>query len=392
MAKTFKQLMDEARNEIKEISVQEADELLKKNGKYLLLDVREKDEYREGHLEGALSLPRGFLEIKIESAVSDKSTPILAYCAGGVRSLLAANALKEMGYQNVISMSGGYTAWKTAGYKWVQDHQFSPEQVTRYSRHFLLPEVGEEGQAKLLQAKVLMVGAGGLGSPSAYYLAAAGVGTMGIIDNDVVDLSNLQRQILHTNDRIGMPKTESAKLTIQALNPDVRVIPYQQKLTSQNIMEIIKDYDIIVDGCDNFPTRYLVNDACVLTKKPNVHGSIFQFEGQASVFYPGKGPCYRCLYPEPPPADMAPSCQEAGVLGVLPGLIGVIQALETIKLILGKGDTLVGRLLCFNTLTMEINTLKLMADPACPMCGEKPTIHNLVDYEEFCSLRSAHAA
>jgi adenylyltransferase/sulfurtransferase len=392
MAKTFKQLMDEARNEIKEISVQEADELLKKNGKYLLLDVREKDEYREGHLEGALSLPRGFLEIKIESAVPDKSTPILAYCAGGVRSLLAANALKEMGYQNVISMSGGYTAWKTAGYKWVQDHQFSPEQVTRYSRHFLLPEVGEEGQAKLLQAKVLMVGAGGLGSPSAYYLAAAGVGTLGIIDNDVVDLSNLQRQILHTNDRIGMPKTESAKLTIQALNPDVRVIPYQQKLTSQNIMEIIKDYDIIVDGCDNFPTRYLVNDACVLTKKPNVHGSIFQFEGQASVFYPGKGPCYRCLYPEPPPADMAPSCQEAGVLGVLPGLIGVIQALETIKLILGKGDTLVGRLLCFNTLTMEINTLKLMADPACPMCGEKPTIHNLVDYEEFCSLRAAHAA
>lgn len=392
MAKTFKQLMDEARNEIKEISAQEADELLKKNGKYLLLDVREKDEYREGHLEGALSLPRGFLEIKIESAVPDKSTPILAYCAGGVRSLLAANALKEMGYQNVISMSGGYTAWKTAGYNWVQDHQFSPEQVTRYSRHFLLPEVGEEGQAKLLQAKVLMVGAGGLGSPSAYYLAAAGVGTLGIIDNDVVDLSNLQRQILHTNDRIGMPKTESAKLTIQALNPDVRVIPYQQKLTSQNIMEIIKDYDIIVDGCDNFPTRYLVNDACVLTKKPNVHGSIFQFEGQASVFYPGKGPCYRCLYPEPPPADMAPSCQEAGVLGVLPGLIGVIQALETIKLILGKGDTLVGRLLCFNTLTMEINTLKLMADPACPMCGEKPTIHNLVDYEEFCSLRAAHAA
>ncbi|OGQ66309.1 MAG: molybdopterin biosynthesis protein MoeB [Deltaproteobacteria bacterium RIFCSPLOWO2_12_55_13] len=392
MAKTFKQLMDEARNEIKEISAQEADELLKKNGKYLLLDVREKDEYREGHLEGALSLPRGFLEIKIESAVPDKSTPILAYCAGGVRSLLAANALKEMGYQDVISMSGGYTAWKTAGYNWVQDHQFSPEQVTRYSRHFLLPEVGEEGQAKLLQAKVLMVGAGGLGSPSAYYLAAAGVGTLGIIDNDVVDLSNLQRQILHTNDRIGMPKTESAKLTIQALNPDVRVIPFQQKLTSQNIMEIIKDYDIIVDGCDNFPTRYLVNDACVLTKKPNVHGSIFQFEGQASVFYPGKGPCYRCLYPEPPPADMAPSCQEAGVLGVLPGLIGVIQALETIKLILGKGDTLVGRLLCFNTLTMEINTLKLMADPACPMCGEKPTIHNLVDYEEFCSLRAAHAA
>ena len=343
-------------------------------------------------MEGATSLPRGFLEIKVESTVPDKSTPILAYCAGGVRSLLAAKALKEMGYHNVLSMSGGYTAWKTAGYSWIQDHQFTQEQSTRYSRHFLLPEVGEEGQAKLLKAKVLMVGAGGLGSPSAYYLAAAGVGTLGIIDNDVVDLSNLQRQILHTNDRLGMPKTESAQMTIQALNPDVRVIPYQEKLTSQNIMEIIKDYDIIVDGCDNFPTRYLVNDACVLAKKPNVHGSIFQFEGQASVFYPGKGPCYRCLYPEPPPPEMAPSCQEAGVLGVLPGLIGVIQALETIKLILGKGDTLVGRLLCFNTLTMEITTLNLKADPACPMCGEKPTIQKLIDYEEFCNLRSAHAA
>jgi len=387
MAKNFQQIMDEARKEIKELSVQQVKDLLERNGKHLLLDVREGEEYRSGHLEGAVSLPRGFLEIKVESAVPDKATPIIAYCAGGVRSLLAAKAMKEMGYQNIISMSGGYTAWKTAGYKWVQDHQFTPEQATRYSRHFLLPEVGEQGQAKLLQAKVLMVGAGGLGSPSAYYLAAAGVGTLGIIDNDVVDLSNLQRQILHSNDRIGMAKTESAKQTIQALNPDVRVIPYQEKLTSQNIMGIIKDYDIIVDGCDNFPTRYLVNDACFMAKKPNVHGSIFQFEGQASVFYPGNGPCYRCLYPEPPPPDMAPSCQEAGVLGVLPGLIGVIQALETIKLILGKGDTLVGKLLCFNTLTMEINTLNLKRDPTCPLCGEKPTIKSLIDYEEFCGLR-----
>ena len=392
MAKTFKDLMNEARKEVKEISPQEAKGLLENNGKYTLLDVREKDEYREGHLERAVSLPRGFLELKVETTVPEKSTPIITYCAGGVRSLLAANALKEMGYQNVISMSGGFTAWKTAGYKWVQDHQFTQEQTTRYSRHFLLPEVGEEGQAKLLKAKVLMVGAGGLGSPSAYYLAAAGVGTLGIIDNDVVDLSNLQRQILHTNDRIGMPKVESAKLTLQGLNPDVRVIPYQDKLTSKNIMEIIKDYDIIVDGCDNFPTRYLVNDACVLANKPNVHGSIFQFDGQASVFYPGKGPCYRCLYPQPPPAEMAPSCAEAGVLGVLPGLIGTIQALETIKLILGKGDPLVGRLLCFNTLTMEIAMLNLKRDPGCPMCGEKPTIRELIDYEEFCSLRAAHAA
>ncbi len=392
MSKTFKQIMEEARTEIKELPAGEVNDLLERDGKHILLDVREREEYREGHLDGALSLPRGFLEIKVESTIPDKSAPIIAYCAGGVRSLLAAKAMKEMGYQNVISMSGGYSAWKTAGYKWVQDRQFTQEQATRYSRHFLLPEVGEEGQAKLLDAKVLMVGAGGLGSPAAYYLAAAGVGTLGIVDNDVVDLSNLQRQILHTNDRVGKPKTESAKQTIQALNPDVRVIPYQEKLTSQNIMRIIDDYDIIVDGCDNFPTRYLVNDACFIAKKPNVHGSIFQFEGQATVFYPGKGPCYRCLYPEPPPPDMAPSCQEAGVLGVLPGLIGVIQALETIKLIIGKGDPLVGKLLCFNTLSMDINTLTLKPDPACPLCGEKPTIHQLIDYEEFCNLRAAHAA
>jgi molybdopterin/thiamine biosynthesis adenylyltransferase/rhodanese-related sulfurtransferase len=388
MAKSFQEIMAEARKEIPEVSAQQVNELLKQNGKSpILLDVRESDEWRQGHLEGALPLPRGFLEIKVESAIPNKEAPIIAYCAGGVRSLLAAKAMKEMGYQNVSSMAGGYGAWKNGGFKWVQDFQYTSEQLIRYSRHFLLPEVGEDGQAKLLQAKVLMVGAGGLGSPSAYYLAAAGVGTIGIIDNDVVDISNLQRQILHANDRVGTPKVESAKKTLEGLNPDVKVIPYQAKLTSENIMEIIKDYDLVVDGCDNFPTRYLVNDACVLTKKPNVHGSIFQFEGQATVFYPGKGPCYRCLYPEPPPAEMAPSCAEAGVLGVLPGLIGVIEALEAIKLILGKGDTLVGRLLHFNTLTMEINTLKLRRDPECPMCGDHPTIHELIDYEEFCSLR-----
>jgi adenylyltransferase/sulfurtransferase len=388
MAKSFQDIMAEARKEIPEVSAQQVNELLKNNGKSpVLLDVRESDEWRQGHLEGALPLPRGFLEIKVESAVPNKDAPIIAYCAGGVRSLLAAKAMKEMGYQNVSSMAGGYAAWKNGGFKWVQDFQYTPEQLIRYSRHFLLPEVGEDGQAKLLQAKVLMVGAGGLGSPSAYYLAAAGVGTIGIIDNDVVDISNLQRQILHANDRVGMPKVESAKKTLEGLNPDVKVIPYQAKLTSENIMEILKDYDLVVDGCDNFPTRYLVNDACVLTGKPNVHGSIFQFEGQATVFYPGKGPCYRCLYPEPPPAEMAPSCAEAGVLGVLPGLIGVIEALEAVKIILGKGDSLVGRLLHFNTLTMEINTLKLRRDPNCPMCGDHPTIHELIDYEEFCSLR-----
>jgi len=388
MAKSFQDIMAEARKDVPEITPQQVNDLLTNNGKsHVLLDVRQSDEWRQGHLEGALPLPRGFLEIKVETAIPDKNAPIIAYCAGGVRSLLAAKAMKEMGYQNVSSMSGGYTAWKNGGFKWVQDFQYTPEQLIRYSRHFLLPEVGEAGQAKLLQAKVLMVGAGGLGSPSAYYLAAAGVGTLGIIDNDVVDISNLQRQILHANDRVGTPKVESAKKTLEALNPDVKVIPYNAKLTSENIMEIIKDYDLVVDGCDNFPTRYLVNDACVLAGKPNVHGSIFQFEGQATVFYPGKGPCYRCLYPEPPPAEMAPSCAEAGVLGVLPGLIGVIEALEAIKIILDKGETLVGRLVHFNTLTMEINTLKLRRDPNCPMCGDNPTIHELIDYEEFCSLR-----
>jgi molybdopterin/thiamine biosynthesis adenylyltransferase/rhodanese-related sulfurtransferase len=388
MAKSFQDIMAEARQGVPEVTPQQVNDLLINNGKsHVLLDVRESDEWRQGHLEGALPLPRGFLEIKVETAIPDKKAPIIAYCAGGVRSLLAAKAMKEMGYQNVSSMSGGYTAWKNGGFKWVQDFQYTPEQLIRYSRHFLLPEVGEEGQAKLLQAKVLMVGAGGLGSPAAYYLAAAGVGTLGVIDNDVVDISNLQRQILHANDRVGTPKVESAKKTLEALNPDVKVIPYQAKLTSENIMDILKGYDLVVDGCDNFPTRYLVNDACVLAGKPNVHGSIFQFEGQATVFYPGKGPCYRCLYPEPPPAEMAPSCAEAGVLGVLPGLIGVIEALEAIKIILGKGDTLVGRLVHFNTLTMEINTLKLRHDPTCPVCGDNPTIRQLIDYEEFCSLR-----
>jgi sulfur-carrier protein adenylyltransferase/sulfurtransferase len=388
MAKSFQELMADARKDVPELSAQQVNELLTNNGKsHVILDVRESDEWRQGHLEGAVPLPRGFLEIKVETAIPDKQTPIIAYCAGGVRSLLAGKILKEMGYQNVTSMTGGYNAWKNGGFKWVQDFQYTPEQLIRYSRHFLLPEVGEDGQAKLLQAKVLMVGAGGLGSPSAYYLAAAGVGTIGIIDNDVVDISNLQRQILHTNDRVGTPKVESAKKTLEGLNPDVKVIPYQANLTSENIMEILKDYDLVVDGCDNFPTRYLVNDACVLMGKPNVHGSIFQFEGQATVFYPGKGPCYRCLYPEPPPAEMAPSCAEAGVLGVLPGLIGTIEALEAIKIILGKGDTLIGRLLCFNTLTMEINNLKLRRDPNCPLCGDQPTIHELIDYEEFCSLR-----
>jgi molybdopterin/thiamine biosynthesis adenylyltransferase/rhodanese-related sulfurtransferase len=390
MAKTFKDLMEEARRGVPEWTIDQVREHLANGNDYLLLDVREKDEFREGHLVNAVSIPRGYLELRIEQAVPDKGTPLVAYCAGGTRSLLAAKQLRDMGYHNVISMAGGYSAWKGAGYPWRQKYQFTPEQLNRYSRHFLLSEVGEEGQAKLLNAKVLLVGAGGLGSPAAFYLAAAGVGTLGLVDHDVVDLSNLQRQILHTNDRVGMPKVESARRTLTALNPDVKVIGYQERLSSENIMRLIQEYDIVVDGCDNFPTRNLVNDACVMAGKPNVHGSIFQFEGQAAVFYPGKGPCYRCLFPEPPPPGAAPSCAEAGVLGVLPGLVGCVQALDTIKLILGIGRPLIGRMAYFDTLSMEVRIHKLRQDPNCPVCGPQPTITKLIDYEEFCGLRSAH--
>ena len=392
MAKTYKQLMEEARKAIPEVSIDEVKNRVERGENWTLLDVREREEYREGHLEGAISLPRGFLEMRVEETVADKTKPIIAYCAGGVRSLIAARTLKEMGYENVVSMSGGYTAWKNAGHKWVADRQFTQEQITRYARHFTLPEVGEKGQAKLLEGKVLCIGAGGLGSPVAFYLAAAGVGTIGIIDNDVVDMSNLQRQILHTNDRVGMPKVESAQKTLNALNPDVKVIPINERLSSENVMRIIKDYDIVINGCDNFPTRYLINDACVMAKKPLVDGSIFQFEGQATVFYPDRGPCYRCLFPEPPPPGAAPSCAEAGVLGVLPGLVGCVQALETMKLILGAGRPLIGRMMHFDTLSSEVRVLKLRRDPNCLVCSDHPKITELIDYEEFCGLRNPSAA
>ena len=392
MAKTYKELMDEARETIPELTIDEVKDRIEQGEDWAVLDVREREEYREGHLEGAIPLPRGFLEMRVEETLPDKTRPIIAYCAGGVRSLIAARTMQEMGYENVSSMSGGYTAWKNAGYTWVADRQFSQEQITRYARHFTLPDVGEQGQAKLLDAKVLCVGAGGLGSPVAYYLAAAGVGTIGIADHDTVDMSNLQRQILHTNDRVGMPKVESAQLTLQALNPDVNVIPIQERLSSENVMRIIKDYDVIINGCDNFPTRYLINDACVMAKKVLVDGSIFQFEGQATVFSPDEGPCYRCLFPEPPPPGMAPSCAEAGVLGVLPGLVGCVQALEAIKVILGAGTPLIGRMIHFDTLSTEIRVLKLRRDPNCLVCGEAPQITELIDYEEFCGLRTANAA
>ncbi len=389
MAKTYRDVMAEARQLVPEWTPDDVHHRASNGGGYTLIDVREKEEYREGHLPGALSVPRGFLDMRIEETVADKTAPLVLYCGSGTRSLLAGRTLKELGYTNVVSMSGGFSAWKNGGHPWVADRQFTADQLTRYSRHFLLPEVGEAGQAKLLDAKVLLIGAGGLGSPSAYYLAAAGVGTLGIVDMDVVDVSNLQRQILHTNDRVGMPKVDSARQTLTALNPDIKVVGYQERVSSENIMQLIADYDVVVDGCDNFPTRYLVNDACVMAKKPNVHGSIFQFEGQATVFYPGKGPCYRCLFPEPPPPGAAPSCQEAGVLGVLPGLVGCVQALETIKVVLGIGKPLIGRMVYFDTLSMELRIHKLRRDPDCPVCGEHPTVTSLIDYEEFCGLRAA---
>jgi sulfur-carrier protein adenylyltransferase/sulfurtransferase len=393
MTKTYKQIMDEARKEVPELAPADVQAKLANGERPVLLDVRERDEYREGHLDGAVSLPRGFLEIRVEEAIPDKKTPIVAYCAGGTRSLIAGRTLKEMGYENVISMSGGFGSWKNAGLPWTKDRQWTQDQAVRYSRHFLLPEVGEQGQAKLLDAKVLLIGAGGLGSPTAYYLAAAGVGTIGLVDHDVVDLSNLQRQILHTNDRIGMPKIESAEKTLKALNPDIKIVGYQERLSRENVERIFADYDIIVNGCDNFPTRYLVNDACVFMKKPLVDGSIFQFEGQATVFKPFEGPCYRCLFPEPPPPGMAPSCAEAGVLGVLPGLVGCVQALETIKLILGVGRPLVGRMIHFDTLSMEVRTLKLRRDPNCVVCSDHPTVTELIDYEGFCEgVASANGA
>jgi molybdopterin/thiamine biosynthesis adenylyltransferase len=307
MAKTQQDFLAEARREIPELTVEEVAERRKRGEDFILLDVREKDEVRSGYIEGAVSVPRGFLEFQIAGKVPETDKEVVVYCAGGARSLLAAKAMREMGYERVSSMAGGITRWKDAGYPVVRERQLTPAQLERYSRHFLLSQIGETGQSKLLDAKVLLVGAGGLGSPSALYLAAAGVGTLGVVDADVVDLSNLQRQVLHTTDRIGVPKTESAKLTLNALNPEVQVRTHSERLTTDNVMDIFRDYDLIVDGCDNFPTRYLVNDAAVLLGKTVVHGSIFQFEGQASVFKPHAGPCYRCLFPTPPPPGMVPS-------------------------------------------------------------------------------------
>jgi molybdopterin/thiamine biosynthesis adenylyltransferase len=385
MARSFQELMADTRRAVPELSLEALKERLEANPTFTLLDVREGEEYRAGHIPGAVSVPRGYLESRIEAVAPDRDAPLVLYCAGGTRSLLAARTLLEMGYTRVESAHPGFSQWKDRRYPTVVPRALTSDQRERYARHLMLPEVGERGQAALLDAKVLLLGAGGLGSPAALYLAAAGVGTLGVVDPDVVEVSNLQRQILHQTKRVGTPKVDSAEESIRGLNPDVRVVKFQERLTSANVDRIFAGYDVIVDGCDNFPTRYLVNDASVMKRIPVVHGSIFRFEGQVTTFVPFEGPCYRCLYPEPPPAHLAPSCQEAGVLGVLPGLIGVIQATEAVKLLLKKGDPLVGRLLQYDSLGMKFREFKLRRDPGCPLCGESPTITEYLDYEGFCT-------
>jgi sulfur-carrier protein adenylyltransferase/sulfurtransferase len=359
---TFRDLLAAAKAEITEIDTADAADRIDAGA--LILDVREPDEYEEGALPGAVHIPRGHLEAQIENRLTDKTAPVVVYCAGGVRSAFAARTLHELGYTDVFSMAGGFGRWKDEGRAWKQPVALTPEQSNRYKRHLLLPEVGVAGQVKLLESKVLMLGAGGLGSPAALYLAAAGVGTIGIVDMDDVDSSNLQRQILHNVDRIGDRKVDSAKKTLTMLNPDVDVVTYDTRLDASNIMEIIAGYDVIVDGADNFPSRYLLNDASVKLGIPVVHGSIFRFEGMVSVFHPLEGPTYRDMVPEPPPAELAPSCAEAGVLGVLPGIIGSIQALETIKVLLGLGEPLIGRILSVDTTEMEFRVFNLRPDPA----------------------------
>ncbi|MCP5029902.1 MAG: molybdopterin-synthase adenylyltransferase MoeB [Actinomycetia bacterium] len=380
---SFRELLAAAKAEIREIDTTQA-EVERQAPGAVVLDVREPDEYEQGAIPGSIHIPRGQLESNIENRVHDRDTPLIVFCAGGVRSAFAAQTLAQLGYTDVVSVDGGFGRWKDEGRDWKVPHTLSPEQKNRYHRHLLLPEVGDEGQQKLLDARVLMLGAGGLGSPAALYLAAAGVGTIGIVDMDVVDASNLQRQILHNTDRIGDRKVDSAKKTLTLINPDVNVVTYDARLGADNIMEIMEGYDVVVDGADNFPSRYLLNDASVKLGIPVVHGSIFRFEGQITVFDPHNGPTYRDLLPEPPPAHLAPSCAEAGVLGVLPGIVGSIQALEAIKLILGLGDTLSGRLVAFDALEMSFREYKLQVDPDNPVTVANADRIEIVELDGLC--------
>jgi molybdopterin/thiamine biosynthesis adenylyltransferase/rhodanese-related sulfurtransferase len=379
---SFRDLLSATKSRIREVDTTEAEDAIA--GGATVLDVREPDEYEQGALPGAVHIPRGNLESQIENRVVDRDTPLVVHCAGGTRSAFAAETLAQLGYTDVVSMAGGFNKWKDEGRAWSTPRTLSAEQRNRYQRHLLLPEVGEAGQQRLLDARVLLLGAGGLGSPAALYLAAAGVGTIGIVDMDVVDESNLQRQILHNMDRIGDRKVDSAKKTLTAINPDVDVVAHDVRLGADNVLDVFAGYDVIVDGTDNFPTRYLVNDASLKLRIPVVHGSIFRFEGQATVFHPYVGPCYRCLFPQPPPAELAPSCSEAGVLGVLPGIIGSLQAMEAIKLLLGLGETLTGRILTYDAMDESFRTLRSRRDPECPACSIDPDDLVIAEYDELC--------
>ncbi|HVM01450.1 MAG TPA: molybdopterin-synthase adenylyltransferase MoeB [Acidimicrobiales bacterium] len=376
-----RELLARVKAQITEIDPAEAGARLDRS---VVLDVREPDEYAQGAIPGAVHIPRGHLEGQVEGKLPDKSKPVIVHCASGFRSAFAARTLQELGYADVASLAGGFNRWKDEGRPWAEPRTLSADQRNRYHRHLLLPEVGDRGQQKLLDAKVLLLGAGGLGSPAGLYLAAAGVGTLGIVDMDVVDASNLQRQLLHNLDRVGERKVDSAKKTLTALNPDVSVATYDVRLGADNVLDVIDGYDVIVDGTDNFPTRYLVNDASLLKRIPVVHGSIFRFEGQATVFAPYQGPCYRCMIPEPPPAELAPSCAEAGVLGVLPGVVGSIQAMEAIKVILGLGEPLIGRLLAYDALEESFRTFRVHRDPECPACGPGAGPITIAEYDELC--------
>ncbi len=380
---SFRDLLKSTKERIREVDTSEAAAEVAEVGT-VVIDVREPDEYEQGALPGAVHIPRGHLESQVEGRIPDRYAHIVVYCAGGTRSAFAADTLTQLGYADVASMAGGFNKWKDEGRPWRTPAVLSPHQRNRYQRHLLLPEVDVAGQQKLLDSKVLLIGAGGLGSPAALYLAAAGVGTLGILDMDVVDASNLQRQILHNLDRIGERKVDSAKKTLTAMNPDVDVVTYDVRLGADNILGIFAGYDVVVDGTDNFPTRYLVNDASVKLDIPVVHGSIFRFEGQASVYMPHHGPCYRCQVPEPPPAELAPSCAEAGVLGVLPGIIGSVQAMETIKLLLGIGEPLAGRLLAYDALDESFRTFRVNRDPGCPACSIPPEQLVIAEYDELC--------
>jgi molybdopterin/thiamine biosynthesis adenylyltransferase/rhodanese-related sulfurtransferase len=383
---SYSELVAQAKSEIQELDARELEARLQGAAPPIVIDVRELDEYEQGAIPGALHVSRGRLESRIEGIVPDRSTPIVLSCESGARSAFAARALGDLGYTNVESLSVGFAGWKSGGHDWIVPRVLDAERRERYSRHLLIPEVGDAGQLTLLDSKVLLLGAGGLGSPAALYLAAAGVGTLGIVDADTVDASNLQRQVLHTTERIGMAKTASARITLEALNPDVDVVEHRVRMSSENIDEIIAGYDVVIDGTDNFPTRYLLNDASLKHRIPVVHASIFRFEGQLSVFKPYEGPCYRCLFPEPPPPELAPSCAEGGVLGVLPGIMGSLQATEAIKLLLEIGDSMVGRLLLFDALEMTFQEVSLRRDPDCPVCGEHAGPIEYIDYEQFCAM------